>query len=524
MAGISCTVEQLPDNDAFLSRDHTRKLLEILAAAIPVSNSLRPDDATHTDSTLLKHFKETAVFNELTGSIFWRHNVMQNLEKNIELLNTPDQYMRSALNIAISNEDFTLSTMLVNKGAILMLADKLVLEITLTSILQRDSNAFDRIISYAPSEHAAWVTKYLSYIKDHAQQSDAQLLRKLRDLFAPPIRHFGQILDTLAIFDGVPSYYGYIAPSLNAIIDNLNKFVSELPDDNETKQIFTTISDGMKECAESCKFIGNIATNENCSTRLQTKISRNINSLEHQLVMLCGGFAGNCVNIAYVDRYLIYTNYGIGGNPNSGIQIYEIEHPENITVERINRFINGLGYAQDPNAIIADLETIINPTPIYILQGSVPPNDNCILLNSRACIQGIILLLHSIYNNKPITADGLKESEPMCQELYQQFVLTMKKNTSSELVEFIRNPELFRNNRLQCCSLAVRYINQHFEDKNSVATCIELKNALEFVGLKDYLYSNLHPEAYKNILEYTIRQQELTALQVISLEQKGLNS
>lgn len=89
---------------------------------------------------------------------------------------------------------------------------------------------------------------------------------------------------------------------------------------------------------------------------------------------------------------------------------------------------------------------------------------------------------------------------------------------TNELTRFMRNNELLQNKRIECCSLAIDYINQHYDDPAALERCIELKNALEFVGLKNFYINNISPDAKAAILNIMIQEQEATAIQVIEQE------
>ena len=82
----------------------------------------------------------------------------------------------------------------------------------------------------------------------------------------------------------------------------------------------------------------------------------------------------------------------------------------------------------------------------------------------------------------------------------------------------MRNHDLLQNKRIECCSLAIDYINQHYKDENSLSRCITLKNALEFVGLKNYYINNVTAEAQQAIRNLIIQEQEAIAIMVIEQE------
>ena len=70
--------------------------------------------------------------------------------------------------------------------------------------------------------------------------------------------------------------------------------------------------------------------------------------------------------------------------------------------------------------------------------------------------------------------------------------------------------------------LTLEYINQHYSEPEALQRCIQLKNALEFVGLKDYYNLNVLPEAKEAIQRVIIEEQEITAIRVIELEYEML--
>ena len=62
------------------------------------------------------------------------------------------------------------------------------------------------------------------------------------------------------------------------------------------------------------------------------------------------------------------------------------------------------------------------------------------------------------------------------------------------------------------------HINQHYNNAEALERCIDLKNALEFVGLKNFYLSDVTKEAQAAILNMTIKEQEATAIKVIEEE------
>lgn len=516
---IGSEIDVIPDNDSFLPRYLTVQLLEILAATFGNSKPLEPELAklAEEQAKFIEHFKNKDLFLPLTYSIFWRENPEQVLADNTINIDQTDKYNRAALTLAIANEDFALAIEILHKGATLMLEDKLVLEIDLISMIQRDAHTIDIILGAKPNDDLTWLADYLEYLNSYIVGEPVQKSLHYHDVLNPPIRHFGQVLDTLAYFNGLPSHYGFLSPSIEILTNHLQIYTEDMFDEN-IKSMFNIIANAYANTNNICEFYGNLPTTADCATKLAHKITGNIAAKNRDVVVLFGGWAGNSVSIAFIENYLIFSNLGIGGNPNAGTQIFNIKNPNGINEKMVTTFICGLGNATAPSAVLALLGNIVEPQPIYSIRQTFNPIDNCIFVNPRAVIQGILLILYAYAKDGKINADNLKQSDAQVAEIYGIYVDSLYKYSANDLANFMRNDEILQNKRIECCALAIDYINQHFREPAALERCIELKNALEFVGLGDFYISSVDPEAQSAIQQSMIHQQEAIAIKVIEQE------
>ncbi len=502
---VLASVEIVPDDPGFLPRFLTVQLLAILAKTI----EYKPEEKTSSAEAkhFVAHYQNKALYTPLTYSIFWREHVAKTLQTEVTAINTPDQYARTPLTLALANEDFVLAQQLLQQGAILFMEDKLILEIALTSIIQRDKSIIERIVTNTEEHNKQWVTEYLRCLEGHILGTHTPDPKKYHEVINPPIRQFGQVLDTLTYFNGLPSHYGFLSPSIDLLTAHLQQYTAEIADVT-TKNLFTIISNAYKYTKDTCKYFGNLPTNANAAATLAAQIATNINTKTQSVVVIFGGFAGNAVAIAFIGKTFILSNLGIGGNPESGTQIFNITQPQAITNQVIHEFIHGLGNAADPTEILGLLSMAVDPKPIFTLKQVLNPIDNCIFVNPRAIIQGILLVLSGLNQSQVGTAE----------RIYQDYINSLHKFSSGDLVKFMRNRQLLKDKRIECCAIALEYINQHYKEPESLARCIDLKNALEFVGLKDYYINNVTQEAKTAIQNMMIHQQEATAVQVIEKE------
>ena len=96
--------------------------------------------------------------------------------------------------------------------------------------------------------------------------------------------------------------------------------------------------------------------------------------------------------------------------------------PDNITQTAIDTFLRGLGNAADPNSILALIGDIVNPEPIYVINQELTPIDNCIFVNPRAIIQGILLVAEAYQKNEVITQENLSTLATKNAETYEAYV------------------------------------------------------------------------------------------------------
>lgn len=514
MANATAELDSFYDDDRFLPRYLTVQLLQILAKTFPTKvNNSRTTDATAL--AFIDAHRNTELFNPLTYGIFWREYTPELISENQDILDELDQFGRSALTVALANEDFELANKLIAAGAIVFLEDKIILEIALISMLQRDDKIIEKIMANAPAD-ATWAQEYLDYLHSCATGKPATSPGKYRDVLNPLIRHFGQVLDTMVYFNGTPSHYGFISPSLEVLSNHLEKYVTEIKLEND-KKIFQQIADAFTNAQRISKFHGNLPTG-NAAESLAQQIESNIKKNNTDVTLVFGGWAGNSVVLAFINKFMVLSNLGMGGNPQSGTAVYEINKPENITAAVLNKFMRGMGDASDPREILGTISSLINPKPLITINQFLTPIDNCIFVNPRAVIQGIMLVLAAYQKDKNISSESLNEVNASVANLYQAYVNSLYQHSTADLAAFMRNQDLLKDRRIECCSLAIEYINQHYTEQEAIRRCIDLKNALEFVGLRDYYYQNILPEAQDALHKAIIREQEAIALQVIEQE------
>lgn len=517
MAEITASLDLLPDNDSFLPRYQTVQLLAILASIPDLNKSNSEPKLSEQAKKFITEFKSQELFTPLTYSIFWRENIQEALASNKTSLDTTDKYNRAPLTLALANEDFILADQLVKKGATLLLEDKLVLEIALISMIQNDETIIDKILEVTPESGLEWLTDYLDHLQSYVYGIPNVKQIKYHEVLNPPFRHFGQVLDTLSYFNGLPSHYGFLSPSITNLTAHLKSYSSELIDAT-TQALFSAISAAYSFSYDNCKFHCNLPMAPKAAELMRAQIISNINSKGPNVVVVFGGWAGNSVTIAFVNNTLIFSNLGTGGSPNAGTKFFKINNPGAITEQFIDNFMRGLGNAASPTSILAQMADIVDEKPIYILPQSLNPIDNCIYVNPRAIVQGLLMVLMAYTKSNTLSASNLAAVANAVNDLYKDYVDSLYKYSAVSLARFMRNHELLQNKRVECCSLAIDYINQHYKDDNALQRCIELKNALEFVGLKSYFINNVEPEAQQAIRDLIIHQQEATAIKVIEQE------
>ncbi len=429
-----------------------------------------------------------------------------------------DKYSYAPLTLAIANEDFALAIELIRAGATLMLEDKLVLEIALISMIQREPDFINRVLKNTNIAEVAWLKEYLEYLQSYVIGNPKKTKLLHHEVLNPPLRQFGQVLDTLAYFNGLPSHYGFLSPSIEILSNHLQKFCDELSDGVPYKEIFFNIYDAYASTQQVCQYYGNLPTNSEAAKVITTKIKQNLTANTNRAVVLFGGWSGNSIALAFVKNILIMSNLGIGGTPDAGTKIFIISKPENISIEIIDSFIRGLGNATAPYTILDNIGSFVEAKPIFTLKQAFNPIDNCIFVNPRALVQGLILVLSVLNKDGKISEDSLNSLDAQAADIYTTYVNSLYIFSTADLAKFMRNNKLLQNRRIECCALALDYINQHYRDPEALARCIELKNALEYVGLKEFYNSSIDHDAKKAIQDFIIHQQEATAMEVIQIE------
>lgn len=517
MSTARTQVNATAEKDSFLPKNLSVQLLAILAETINNNQFLTEQiKVTPQNSEFIASFKNKDLFTPITDSIFWRDNIDAAIQQNPTLLTTTDKHNRTPITLALANEDFALATALIKQGATLSLEDKLVLEIAITSMIQRDPTIINKILATQTTQDLSWIKEYLEYLHSYTI-GEPKNTTKYHEVLNPPIRHFGQILDTLTFFNGLPSHYGFLSPSLSILTAHLELYVNDLGDKNH-QELFKYIATAYKKSLDTCNFYGNLPTNPDAGNILLKQIIANASSTNKNIVVLFGGWAGNSVTIAFINKTLIFSNLGIGGSPDAGTKIFSINNPANITAEGINLFLRGLGTATSPLNILTWLSSFVEAKPIFMLKQPFNPIDNCIFVNPRAIIQGILLVLQAYQKDSQITATGLEKYADNSNIMYKKYLHSLYKYAIEDLAQFMRNNELLQNKRIECCAIAIDYINQHHKEPEAIERCIELKNALEYVGLKEVYARKVNQQAKEAIQNFMIHQQELAAIRVMEQE------
>ena len=205
MSTAKTQVNATAEKDSFLPKNLSVQLLAILAETINNNQFITEQiKVTPQNSEFIASFKNKDLFTPITDSIFWRDNIDAAIQQNPTLLTTIDKHNRTPITLALANEDFALATALIKQGATLSLEDKLVLEIAITSMIQRDPTIINKILATQTTQDLSWIKDYLEYLHSYTI-GEPKNTTKYHEILNPPIRHFGQILDTLTFFNGLPS-------------------------------------------------------------------------------------------------------------------------------------------------------------------------------------------------------------------------------------------------------------------------------------------------------------------------------
>ncbi|HSX20249.1 MAG TPA: hypothetical protein VLG38_03880, partial [Gammaproteobacteria bacterium] len=378
-------------------------------------------------------------------------------------------------------------------------------------------NIMQKILSAKSEYDLSWVREYLEYLNSYVSGEPQQHLR-YHEVLNPPIRHFGQVLDTLAYFNGLPSHYGFLSPSIEILAAHLKIYTEETESAAQLHDLFAKVSAAYNKSNEICQYYANLPTVADAAKTLSKQIIANIKSNSREPVVLFGGWAGNSIAVAFIGTTLVFSNLGIGGNPDAGTKIFNITNPDGANEEMVDTFIRGLGNATAPEVILDLIGNIVELKPIYTLKQTFNPIDNCIFVNPRAVIQGILLVLSAYQKDGKANTANLGGLASSVSDMYNSYVNSLYQYSAADLAKFMRNHELLQNRRVECCALALDYINQHYKEPTALKRCIELKNALEFVGLKDFYTSSIDPAAKAAIQTLMIHEQEATAVKVIEQE------
>ncbi|KGP63363.1 ankyrin [Legionella norrlandica] len=371
-------------------------------------------------SELMASKFEAGLFKEQLSKI-----VQESGYKNIEtaLNQAVNENGQSPLQLALQKQDFFLARHLLNNGAKVGPVEKAVFEIALDSKAAKE-------FGFPPPPPAK------------------EMLH--------PVKNFGLVLGIkMTSADGTNSQFGHIAPTYQLMTDSVSHFARAHPD----KKNFQEIADAYQFSNKASAFkFSTPQRNPEAGHDLAERIQNG------KLTTIPVSCAGHAMGLSYVpdgpgskSGYLVYTNRGLGANPNNyGTHIFRVDEVSTITPQFINNMMNGHSKGTSHNEITSQIKAASgNKDPIHHIQQKGQKQDNCTIANSRSNIEGIMLCLKA----KEVGGfDKLTKADmDAVKKEYKQFTNHMRIEKVNELAKALKeNPHDMDLN-----SLAREYLKQH---------------------------------------------------------------
>jgi hypothetical protein len=448
--------------------------------------------------------KHEESFNALTKAIFWDNNLTNELiDAHKDLIDAVDQYGNYPLKIAILLEKYHYALMLLNHEAKIYIEDKIILEINIVNMLQRGDYLFQSVLPHISEENFHEAQVYFSYLIVNLGGTKTIYNFYYRDVINPPIREFGQQLDTISYYHETPSYYGFYGSSLVTMSDHLIHYAKASNND-----VMRKIAKAFVNTQNICKIKANYPFKYHYAENLLEVIQSAVNS-KNEVALIPGGWPGTAVTLAIVGNNLIFANLGVLAqkvNENdAALLILPIRNIDNINIEFIEQWVTGLACGNEPAKIIASIGKIADyqaPSEVVL---PVSPIDNCICVNTKATILGMIYLL-------------VDKNLEMAKMLFKEYQNSLHDFTVNKMIEQLRNPMIFMDHKYECCTLAISYINSNYrsEDEEVIKRIVNLYGALQYIGLIKELPYLLYSKALFVIYEFIRETNKKLAREVVN--------
>ncbi len=475
------------DDDYFVSDKAFAEIINLLSE---INNNNTINLTESQEAFVAQIQNEPNLFNNLNKIIFWNTDVDEKIiaehKNNIDDF---DKYLTFPLKIAITQGKFNIAKKLIANGATIYSELKIILELSIINLLQRNKSNFDTLTNKLSETNKLEISSYLQYLSQTLNGDKVFYKHKYRNIINPPVREFGQHLDTISNFKGIPSYFGLFGSSIVTLTDHLIYMAK-----NESNKIFDKIALAFGKTQNYCEFYGNMPQQSNFETKL---VNNALSAYEtNGIAIIFGGWAGNSVSLCIVGKKLIIANAGYGAiiNPetqNIIIKIYDIKNIHKIDKTFVQNWSYGLANELSPGTCYGLLSDIIDINNVdNSLEIPLQLFDNGVCINTKS---SILAILYLVTNNKE-----------NAYQLYADYIHSLHDFTVNKLISHMTDKYVFIEHRNECCILAISYINNYYleTDHHFINRIYKLYNALEYIGLGPQLKNVLYDKAIYAIHQY----------------------
>jgi hypothetical protein len=485
-----------------------KELINVFAQNLPKKQY----QLSEVEQNFLNFFKSKHdKFNVLTKAIFWDNNLsVELIAANAEFVNQYDKYLNYPLKLSIILEKYQYAQLLLANGAKIFIEDKIVLEINIINMLQRGESLMQSILPHISASNADEARQYIYYLMSSLKGIKSLYNFYYRDVMNPPIREFGQQLETISFYQETPSYYGLFGSSFVNISDHLVYFAR-----HSNNKIIKKIAKIFVATQNICNIIGNYPVKDGYASNVLENVLNAYHSKD-EVALIPGGWPGTSIALAVIGSELVFANLGTlseGTQDNHAkILIFPINDIAKLDADFIEQWVTGLASGVEPAKIIASLGCFSSYDANSQLELPASPIDNCVCSNTQAAIMGIIYLL----SGKELAA---------AQELFQQYQNSLHDFTVKKMIEQLRNPAIFLDHKYECCTMAIAYINSNYRSKDHdvLNRLVILHSALQYIGLDKELPSLLYSKALFAIHEYIRQTNKQLARDVVDSQKESIN-
>ncbi|MBS0289983.1 MAG: hypothetical protein JSS07_08135 [Proteobacteria bacterium] len=210
----------------------------------------------------------------------------------------------------------------------------------------------------------------------------------------------------------------------------------------------------------------------------------------NELTFLAHEWVGHCIGVAFLGKYMIYTNRGIAGDLQFGSKIYEIKDVSKVNETFFKQLTQTPDSAQETLKILNQIVDL--NIPLVKFRSKAQKHSNCSMANPKASMEGMNVLTQASANALPSEIIAISQQEYK-RSKYKRITAFIRRREIEVLLQNMRDtthPDLIQF----FATLTSNIIKEHHgKNKGYIKNDLEVRQASRLF--------NEAPEKVKEILK-----------------------